>query len=154
MKALVLALCLVAAPVFAQVGPDQWARDHLRLKDHRQAVDKASTILVGAALALPCLFDRTWRCVANEGLQVGAVLVSTQIAKVAVDRARPNGYDEHSFWSMHTALACVAVIRTKAWAVCPAVGYMRVASDWHWATDTMVGAGAGAVMTTIRWGKE
>jgi hypothetical protein len=148
-----LVLGALAAPASAQVGPDAAARDALRWDGHERAADWISTGLVAVSLALPCVDNRTWRCVGNEGVQLGVGIAASELVKRTVHRTRPNRHDDKSFFSAHTMLACVGTIRSATWALCPAVGYLRVAADWHWSTDTMVGAGAGALLTTITWGR-
>jgi membrane-associated phospholipid phosphatase len=148
-------LCIFPVQAHAQsTALDDVARSTFRLESdgHRQAADWASTGLVVGALVVPCLMDRTWDCVKNEALQVGAAELSVELTKLFVHRQRPDLSDMKSFFSGHTTLACVATIRTKAWAFCPAVGYLRVAADKHWATDTLTGAGVAAIFSTVRWG--
>ncbi len=153
---LVVAL-LSAVPVQAQVGPDAFLREHLRLESEaaRHRMDVASTVLVVAAQTLPCLTTKESKkaCWANQGVQDGVVVLTSEIVKRLSHRARPNGKDDQSFWSEHTALACVATVRTPWFALCPAVGYARVAADWHWGTDTLAGAGfgAGVALTLHPW---
>lgn len=110
-----------------------------------------STWLTIGAVAGSCTLDRTWRCVRTEGVRIGLALVAVESAKALVARRRPNGVDDRSFYSQHTTLACVATLRTKLWAVCPAVGYLRLAADWHWSTDVATGAAVGGLLTTVRW---
>lgn len=151
-----LCLGLASSPALAQgVGPDHAIRDALKLESdgHRQAADWASTGLVVAGLALPCLVDRTWDCVKNEALQVGIAEAGVELTKLFIHRQRPDMSDFKSFFSGHTTLACVATIRTKMFAFCPAVGYLRIAADKHWSTDTITGATVAALVTTVKWGK-
>lgn len=151
-RLLVLAV-LLASPAAAQVGPDSALRDAVRLEQpgHRKAADVVSTILVGVSLARPCLQDRTWRCAGNEAVQVGIAIGSAEIVKRLVHRERPGHQDNLSFFSEHTELACLGTVRSKTWALCPAVGYLRMASDWHWSTDVATGAAVGALLTTVRF---
>ncbi len=147
--ALVLALLLCAAPAAAQSTADTAIRDALRWSDHRNVADTASTVLAGAAVALPCLIDRSWTCVKHEAVHVGLSTALAEVVKLAVHRTRPNGVDDKSFFSMHTAIACSATYGTKVWALCPSVGYLRIASDWHWGSDVGTGAFVGAAMTYV-----
>lgn len=149
-----LAFWLIALPVVAQVGPDSAIRESLKWKESNQVIaDRLSTGLVVASVAYPCLMDRSWHCVKNEALHVLPAAGLAEVVKLVVHRKRPNGVDDKSFFSMHTAITCAAVIRTKAFALCPAVGYLRIAADWHWSTDVATGAAVGALLTTIQWGK-
>jgi hypothetical protein len=151
---------VVAAATLAQAqafGPDQAIRDQVRLESAsaRVAADWTSTALVGVAVLWPCLHDaahRNLQCVKNEGLQVGLALANAELQKLVVHRRRPNLYDNKSWLSEHTSLACAAVLHTSAWMICPAVAFLRVEADQHWATDTAGGVIAAAVFTTITWG--
>lgn len=150
-RALVALVALVglAAPAAAQ---DAAIRDALRWPDGRQVADVSSTALVVAAVVTPCLLDRSWHCVALEAARVGPAIVLVEVVKRLAPRTRPNGRDRHSFYSEHTTIACAAVLRTRLWALCPSVAYLRVATDDHWASDTAVGAGVAAVLTVaITW---
>lgn len=145
-------------------GFDAGARDALRWNQGRHAADWISTGLTATALILPCLRDRTWRCVGNEGLQIWLGVMSAELFKRLTQRPRPNGHDTLSWWSEHTMLACLATIpvgvRTDAnlprlsWTLCPAVGYLRIAADQHWASDVLTGAGVGAgIAARVGWGR-
>lgn len=148
---LALALLLIAAPAAAQVGPDGPVRDALSWDDHRNVADIVSTILVAVAVARPCLEERTFACVKLEALRVGLAVAGAELTKLAVSRERPNGYDDKSFYSEHTELACVTSWRRGRWMFCPGVAYLRIAADWHWSTDTMVGAAAGGALAQVHW---
>ncbi len=152
--ALLLVGCLWPGQAMAQMGPDEAARERLRWAHPDPRLEWLSAGLVAAALAAACVQDRTWRCVANEGLQVGAGLVTAEVGKRLVKRPRPPGATATGFsWpSEHTLLGCVAIIRTKFFALCPAIGYTRLGLDDHWLTDVLSGGGAAALLTTIRWG--
>lgn len=158
MKALLLVL-LLAVPASAQVGPDQDARTALHWTGHEKLVDVTSTVLVGVSLFVPCFDNRelsateTVTCLRKQAVRVGIGVLATELTKRLAHRLRPDGSDSLSFFSEHTELACLSTIRTKWFAVCPAVGVMRVMADKHWSTDTMVGAAAGALLTTVSWGK-
>ncbi len=156
---LVLLPSLASAPLLAQVGPDTAVRDALRLEDagHRHAADVVSTVLVGVALAMPCLIDRTWGCVKQEGLQVGVSLAAGELVTRLLPRTRPDGRDNRSWFSKHSMLACVATLsmpaKSNAILLCPAVMILRVEADEHYATDTLGGLAAAAVVSaTVRWG--
>jgi len=146
-------LCFIsglASTVSAQVGPDAWMRDHLRFEEqrHRDQADWISTGVVVAALVLPCATEhRTRQCWENEGLQAGVAVLGAEIIKRLVHRNRPDRSDLKSFLSEHTELACVATLRSKYWALCPTVGWMRIAADKHWTTDVGAGAGIAAGIT-------
>lgn len=148
LSAVLLLLCL-QMPTYAQSTADTAMRDALRWSDHRDVADKVSTVMVGAAVVLPCLINRTWDCVKHEAVHVGLSTGLAEATKLFVHRVRPNGVDDKSFFSMHTAIACSATYGTKVWEICPTVGYLRMASDWHWGSDVGTGAFVGAMMTYV-----
>lgn len=148
----ILAVCVLligCVPAAAQgVGPDEAIRDGLAWSPRYQGIaDKVSTGLVVGALVAPCLFERSWRCVGNEGIRVGLAVGVAELVKHTVHRDRPNGRDNKSFFSEHTAVTCAAVAGSRLWAVCPSVAYLRVAADWHWTSDVLV----GSVFIAVRW---
>jgi membrane-associated phospholipid phosphatase len=134
------------------LGPDTPSRNLLRLpsENGRRAADWVSTGLVVTSLALPCLRDRTLRCVGNEAIQVGVGVLVDEVMKRTIHRTRPDGSDVKSFPSGHTNLACVAVIRSTVWELCPAVAVLRVMADRHYATDVTAGV-LLAVPARWRW---
>ncbi len=148
---LLLVACLWPASGLAQTPIDTGTRDALRWSEGRTAADWIGTGLVAGALVVPCVRDRTWRCVGNEAVQVGIGVGVAELSKLLVHRTRPDASDRKSFFSEHTTLACAVTIRTKAWAVCPAVGYLRIAADKHWLTDVGTGAVAGALLAQVTW---
>lgn len=151
MLILLAALLLLAQMVSAQTAADGAIRDAVRWSDPRarDIGDKVSTGMVVAAVALPCILDRTLKCVKHEAVHVVGAVALAELAKLFVHRERPNGVDKKSWFSEHTTIACAATFGTKFWAVCPAVGYMRMATDWHWGSDVGTGAFVGAAMTYV-----
>lgn len=150
---LTIALLLLATPATAQVGPDASVRKAL-VWDNGRPADITSTVMVGAEiflLARPCFIERTVQCWRTVALRAGLSVAAAEAVKRLVSRERPNGVDDLSFFSEHTALACLGVWKRGEWMLCPAVGYLRVAADWHWSTDVMTGAAVGGAMATITW---
>lgn len=147
----VMILLTFAGIVSAQPRLDTAARNALQWDSHERAADVLSTAAVAGALVAPCLMDRQWVCVKREGVRVGTALLAAMITKHVFPRRRPNGSDDKSFFSQHTALTCAAVAGTKVWVLCPAVGYLRISADMHWATDTMVGGVVGGLTWTIQF---
>lgn len=82
--------------------------------------------------------------------RLAATYASTEILKRATHRTRPNGVDDKSFPSQHTAFAMVLAPKSPWGYAYPAgVATGRVLSSWHYVTDTLVGGGIGWL---IRWG--
>lgn len=153
MKTIVLLLaCLfVASPLAAQAWSDADVRNALRWDQHQRIAGWTSTALVGVALVVPCWRERTKHCLVREGVNVGAAVGVAELTKRLIHRDRPNQHDRLSFFSEHTELACLGSLQSKAWALCPAVGYLRIAADWHWFSDVGTGAAVGAVLSRVTW---
>lgn len=121
--------------------------------DHRRRAGILSDVVVGSAVAWPCLEDRTRDCLRTAAIRVGTTIVTTELVKRWVDRERPDRSDRLSFYSGHTALACVGGFGSKRQvagaAVCAAAGYLRMSAKRHWLTDVAVGAGVGWAMSRI-----
>ena len=167
---LLAALCLLPRPIAAQeidgrvllaaagvatlMLVDDEAHEHAAWSPaKRRAADWLSTGTVAAAVALPCLEDRTRGCVKTSALRIGLTVGIAETSKYFIRRERPDKSDRKSFFSEHTALACVGGLSSKRQAIgaalCAAAGYLRVAADKHWVTDVLVGAGVGFGMSRI-----
>lgn len=145
---------LAAAGVAVLVMADDAAHEHAAWPEsRRRSADLISTGVVAGAIALPCLEDRTARCLKTSALRVGLTVGVAETAKYFLHRHRPDRSDRKSFFSEHTALACVGGLSSKRQvlgaALCAAAGYLRVAADKHWVTDVLVGAGVGFGMSRI-----
>jgi membrane-associated phospholipid phosphatase len=143
-----------AAGIAALVLADDLAHEHAAWSvDRRPRADWISTGVVAGAIALPCLEDRTARCLQTSALRVGLAVGVAESAKYFIHRDRPDKSDRKSFFSEHTALACVGGLSSKRQALgavlCAAAGYLRVAADKHWVTDVLVGAGVGFGLSRI-----
>ena len=75
---------------------------------------------------------------------------------------RPDGSNNHSFPSGHTATAFMAAtmlskeyghispwVTVGAYSMATATGLMRIANNKHWLSDVMVGAGVGIITTEL-----
>lgn len=139
---IILVAFLLATPAHAEDQPLAW--------DHgRPIADWISTGLVGANVV-----GSTWhawqaehrgRALGCLALTNGLTLGVNEVVKRLVHRERPDGSDNKSFYSMHTALASV----NAGWRVNVSVpiaigaGYGRAAADKHFLSDIAVGAAAG-----------
>jgi hypothetical protein len=163
MKILLLTVALLVAsavPATAQFltpppAIDRAARDRLTWGNTTVA-ERLSDSLVAAAALLPCTFDdRSKDCFTKQSLKVATVVGLAEAAKRSIDRERPDGSDAKSFFSMHTALACVNGGASKkrlvlGLALCAGAGYLRIAGKKHWFTDAAVGAGTGLAVAWIQ----
>ncbi len=90
--------------------------------------------------------------------------VSTHFVKKGVGRERPNGSDESSFPSGHTASAFMAAeflhqeykdvspwIGYAGYLVATATGTLRIYNNKHWFSDVVAGAGFGIASTKIAY---
>jgi len=144
----VLLCALLAAPARAEVQPLAWDA-------HRGAADAISTGLVAGQLAAEAI--TSWRA-PDRGkaircllLRVGLTVAAAETAKHTVSRVRPNGSDDRSFFSEHTALAAVA----SGWRlsigvpIAAGVGYGRAAAGAHYGSDIGVGAAVGELLRRV-----
>jgi membrane-associated phospholipid phosphatase len=148
---IVLLACLLPAPCHAQaVAGDRlvspWPREH-------QTANVLSDITVGADLALDTW--ASWRApdrrqaFTKQAIRDGAILVVSELTKRLVHRTRPDGSDQLSFYSEHTAFAASALGGPRLALVLPltlSTGYLRIAADKHYLTDTLVGALVGGLV--------
>lgn len=175
-SASVFVVCLalwLPAPARAQIDPkilaaaavagtlilaDDAAHEHAPWPGARgkRAAGWLSHGVVAGALVEPCLQVGSKvdaGCLKREALRVGLTVAATHASKHFIRRERPDKSDLKSFFSGHTALACVGGFSSKreaaGLALCAAAGYLRVAADRHWVTDVLVGAGVGWAMSRI-----
>lgn len=87
----------------------------------------------------------------SQGCRVGLTFGATEIVKRATHRTRPDGSDNLSFWSGHTATA----VQGAGWRyqigipIAIGAGYFRMAADRHYLTDVAAGAGAGWLASRV-----
>jgi membrane-associated phospholipid phosphatase len=90
--------------------------------------------------------------------------ISTISLKRSVQRLRPDGSNNFSFPSGHTAIAFVTAefmhqeykhksvwYSVAGYTVASATGVMRMLNNRHWLSDVMVGAGIGMVSTKVTY---
>jgi hypothetical protein len=142
--ALLVAALLVAVPASAQEPhPYEWSPEHRRL------AGLISDGLLGVQLTLDTIHTfrqpDKWAAFKCQSMRYSAALGAAETTKRLVPRTRPDGSDQKSFFSMHTALAFSA----SGWKVeigipiGAGVAYGRMAADKHFLTDVLVGAAAG-----------
>lgn len=145
-----LALALVvllAAPCAAQEPTP------LRWSSHEAVPLRITDALVGIQIGLAA--RDAWRapdrshafgCLALEN---GVSLGATELLKRVTHRTRPNGEDDRSFPSGHTALATVNGAPGWRYGLTVGVGWGRQAGGKHYATDVLAGAGIGWAASRI-----
>jgi membrane-associated phospholipid phosphatase len=141
---LIVSVVVLARPACAQ--PTAFDPS-LALAEHRVIPDAISYGTAATALALEAA--HVWRADRVRGLErfalrVGLVVVGSEVVKRAVHRTRPDGSDDLSFWSEHTALACLSPSRWGM-SLCAMTGAGRVAAGRHYVTDVAAGAAVGWV---------
>lgn len=97
-------------------------------------------------------------------LSFGIMGATTSIVKRTVDRPRPDGSNNYSFPSGHTANAFAAAeflnqeyrdvspwIGYAGYTVATATGVLRLYNNKHWLSDVVAGAGVGIASTKIAY---
>lgn len=142
-------LLLLPAPALAETQPLAWA------SKYRPIAARASDVLVWTQITADTFNsleakDRR-HAFGCQALRTGLVLGLTEVVKHAVPRERPDGSDNRSFWSGHTATAMSA----SGWRVQIGVpiaigtGYLRMAANRHYATDVLVGGAVGLIVSKV-----
>lgn len=146
MKIILNLLLLFSVNCFAIDG---FISDQLAWDDKELAADISDYSMIGM-MAAPYLL--------GEKKQWGTIAVTqsvnwllTDIVKMRVNRERPNGEDNRSFFSGHTSTAFTSAGLlcamkkhcTEALIVASMTGYLRIAAKKHYLTDVIVGAGIG-----------
>jgi membrane-associated phospholipid phosphatase len=161
MKRTIMALLVIMAlgtPAFAQATKFDNLTPYLPTATERKVADWVSLGTVGAALALDAKAawdDRNNRTHDLElfAVRAGVTYGWAAIAKGLTHRERPDGSNDQSFYSMHTAYAFSAMggpsIRFSL-PLAVSSGGLRIAAGKHYLTDVLVGAGVGALTSRIR----
>jgi|SRR5579859_368694 len=145
MKSLCIGLLILtlAAPVSAETNPLAW-------KSNQQVADWLSTGGVAASIGLDTLHNwndpHRGEALKCEAFRLGMTVGIAELTKAFVHRTRPDGSDNKSFFSEHTALAAASATGWKLGiGFTIGVGYGRMAANKHYGTDVLVGAGVGAL---------
>lgn len=102
------------------------------------------------------------RMLTSDALSAVLMMGTVQGLKRSTHVARPDGSDEKSFPSGHTATAFMTAtmlnkeyghlspwVGIGAYTCATATGLMRMANNKHWLSDVMVGAGIGIISTEV-----
>ncbi|MGR5294534.1 phosphatase PAP2 family protein [Vibrio mediterranei] len=108
--------------------------------------------LVGLAAGLPA-YQEDWEGVWQAGLSIGSASAIGLVGKHTIDAPRPDGSDNKSFPSNHTANAFASAttlhirhgwqVGLPAYGVATLVGVGRVQADKHYWRDVAAGAAIG-----------
>lgn len=144
----VLLVLLAAVQARAEEQPAAWP-SHQALADQLSTGFTVSQLVaeIQSAWRAP---DR-WPAVGCVALRVGVTVGLSELSKHTVSRMRPDGSDDHSFFSEHTALATVA----GGWSVSASIpiafgaGYGRAAANKHYWSDILAGAAVGLLARQV-----
>jgi len=148
MKTLLLSFVLVVAalPASAQESnPLAWPAEHRKLA----ARISDATVITSIAVDSIHSFRSTdkGRAFACQSYRVAASMIVAELLKRAIHRMRPDGSDNKSFPSMHTAIATSSFawnVRIQI-PVGAGTGLLRQGANKHYPTDTAAGFGIGFV---------
>lgn len=154
-RLIALLLLVLAVPAAAQEHDFTW-------HGHETTLDHVSTGLVAASIGLNTyrhVKDDGWKVgLGREGCETGFAIGTSELAKLLVSRTRPNGVDDKSFWSEHSAIAganagfTVQISGRKVqlgWTIAGATAAARVGSGWHYVSDVAVGLADGWLSQTV-----
>lgn len=136
------------APARAEENPLRWV-GHERLA--ARISDVAVWAQMGAETIASLRAEHRGHALGCQALRTGLTIGAAEITKTLVHRTRPNGENNKSFYSEHTALAFVA----SGWRyqvsvpIALGTGYLRPAANKHYVTDVLVGAAVGAAVSRV-----
>ena len=143
---------------FRKLRNDFMPRFHRTLDNYTQIAPAA--VMVGMKAAGVESRSSWGRMLLSDAFSVALMAGTVQGLKNATNVMRPDGSDNHSFPSGHTATAFMTAtmlnkeygykspwIGVGAYSVATATGLMRMANNKHWLSDVMVGAGIGIMAT-------
>lgn len=141
-----LLVLLFAVPLHAaEPTPFRW-------QQHEKVPQRISDVAVGLNLGLDAwdalvrTDSRTrWGFVCRTALTIGVA----ESVKRLVHRDRPDGADQRSFFSEHTALASSAAHSPLTASLALSVGWGRQAGGKHFGSDVIVGASVGVVSRVV-----
>ena len=143
---------------FRKLRNDFMPRFHRTLDNYTQFAPAA--VMVGMKAAGVESRSSWGRMLLSDAFSVALMAGTVQGLKNTTNVMRPDGSDNHSFPSGHTATAFMTAtmlnkeygykspwIGVGAYSVATATGLMRMANNKHWLSDVMVGAGIGIMAT-------
>lgn len=163
-----LGVPLIAAGLLVK-GQDAHFRGlrHDYLPEYRNHVDDYTQFLPGLVmlgLKTAGVESRSsWSRMITSGAMSAAIMGAVvESVKLTSNVERPDGTDNHSFPSGHTATAFMTAtmlskeyghispwISIGSYSVATATGLMRVVNNKHWLSDVLTGAGVGIIATEL-----
>lgn len=145
---------------FRRLRNDFMPRFHRDLDNYMQFSPAA--VMLGLKAAGVKSRSSWGRMLVSDAFSVVLATSVVQELKNSTHITRPDGSDNHSFPSGHTATAFISAtmlskeygylspwVSVGAYSVATATGLMRVANNKHWLSDVMVGAGIGILSTNF-----
>lgn len=143
---------------FRKLRNDFMPEFHRNLDNYMQLAP-AAVLLGMKAAGVPS--RSSWgRMLVSDAFSAALTVSVVQSLKHTTNIMRPDGTDNHSFPSGHTATAFMAAtmlvkeygylspwISVGAYSCATVTGLMRVVNNKHWLSDVMVGAGTGILAT-------
>lgn len=143
---------------FRKLRNDFMQEFHRTLDNYTQFAPAA--VMVGMKAAGVRSRSSWGRMLLSDAFSVALMTGVVQGLKNTTNVTRPDGSDNHSFPSGHTATAFMTAtmlnkeygykspwVGIGAYSVATATGLMRMANNKHWLSDVMVGAGIGIMAT-------
>ena len=143
---------------FRKLRNDFMPRFHRTLDNYTQIAPAA--VMVGMKAAGVESRSSWGRMLLSDAFSVALMAGTVQGLKNTTNVMRPDGSDNHSFPSGHTATAFMTAtmlnkeygykspwIGVGAYSVATATGLMRMANNKHWLSDVLVGSGIGIMAT-------
>lgn len=143
---------------FRKLRNDFMPSFHRTLDNYTQIAPAA--VMVGMKAAGVESRSSWGRMLLSDAFSVALMAGTVQGLKNTTNVMRPDGSDNHSFPSGHTATAFMTAtmlnkeygykspwIGVGAYSVATATGLMRMANNKHWLSDVLVGAGIGIMAT-------
>ncbi|WP_418856418.1 phosphatase PAP2 family protein [Prevotella sp.] len=143
---------------FRKLRNDFMPRFHRTLDNYTQIAPAA--VMVGMKAAGVESRSSWGRMLLSDAFSVALMAGTVLGLKNTTNVMRPDGSDNHSFPSGHTATAFMTAtmlnkeygykspwIGVGAYSVATATGLMRMANNKHWLSDVLVGAGIGIMAT-------
>lgn len=163
-----LGIPLIAAGVLVK-GQDAHFRNlrHDYLPEYRNHVDDVMQFLPGVVMlglkTVGVESRSSWSRMITSGAMSAAIMGAVvESVKLTSNVERPDGTDNHSFPSGHTATAFMTAtmlskeyghispwISIGSYSVATATGLMRVVNNKHWLSDVLTGAGVGIIATEL-----
>jgi len=78
-----------------------------------------------------------------QGIKTGTNLGAAEAIKLLIHRIRPDMSDNKSFPSEHTELSAMGTSIAVSIPLAAGTGYLRMAANKHFLTDTITGLGIG-----------